>query len=106
MPARLLSFLALLSLLLMPFGLSTPADAATAPAAAAMEHEGHCPPQPEPTGKNLPGTHCVTGCALVLPEPARVAAIRSFAPRPHALAQFNSLTGRQPEIVTPPPKRS
>jgi hypothetical protein len=104
--ARLLSLLALVALLLMPLGFSAPASAAAAPSAVAMEHDGHCPPQPEPGGKSLPGSHCVTGCALVLPDQAGVPATRAFAPRPHLQASSTSLAGRHPDIVTPPPKQS
>ena len=99
MASLLFRLLTLIAVLLMPAGMaSAPALAQPAPAA------GHCDEHQEPAdAPSKPQVHC-TGCsalpAIGVPEAA--AALRPLAPR--LIAQIQPISGREPEIATPPPK--
>ena len=101
MPARLLSLLALLAMFLMPLGMSAPAAAAV----PQMAHEQHCPPNPKDGPvKAMPGSHCVAGCTLLLPQPAVAAAAVTNQPHEAFVPRTALLHGLEPELGTPPPK--
>lgn len=101
MATRLLFFLALLGLLLMPLGMGAPASASTPTSAMSQ----HCPSeQPDGLGKSVPGAHCAAGCAVVLPRPelgARLAIVEAALPASQTLASLDGLT---PATGTRPPK--
>ena len=102
----LLRLLALLALTLMPFGMAA-APAASAhhhPMATAMEH---CPDRPAPHAAQMGIGACTMACAAALPAVnLSRAAICVIAASPEFPPAAERLEGHQPEIATPPPKRS
>ena len=106
MVGKMLRLLALLAVLVMPFGMVTEtAAAATHLGAMAASPSGHCDPSPRselPTGIS----DCGMACAAALP---------AFGPTPDdpslvlcipEVRAAKALTGLPPETATPPPKRS
>ena len=71
MAARLLSFLALVALLMMPFVPAAAAGPAMPATTMAMNGDGHCGDTQKPRDEALPGAHCGAACALLLPGPCR-----------------------------------
>lgn len=103
MVARLLSFLALAALLLMPL-VPAPAAAAAMPATMAMNGDGHCGEMDKAADKALPGAHCGAACALLLPEARRsLASFPCSAARP-AASRVAALDSLSPQMGTPPPR--
>lgn len=99
--------LALVSVLLMPFGMTAAAEASSP-----SHHEtagmmmGHCPDQPQPDSK--PGiAACTMVCSAALPaiEPAQPhrEAVDSV---PAETAEIRRLAGLHPDAAIPPPKRA
>lgn len=105
---RILPVLALIALMIAPFGRMGLAEAATAHHAAPMAMAGHCEDMPAPeSGKpNKAAIDCMIACAAMTTESA--ADIAHAAPDPVAVAPrpLLSLHGIQPEAETPPPRRS
>ena len=109
MPLRMSRFacklLALLAVLLMPFGMSAvPAAAVHHAHAGAMPME-HCPEQsPGDTGK--PGaTECMMACSAALPAAdLRLVDTGVPAKMPVRPVAVHTLSGIELEIATPPPK--
>ena len=104
--SRLMGNLAvLLAVLLMPFGMTTPAAAAVRHAPTAMPMR-HCPEQ-SPSQSKAGFIECTMACSAAV-----LAA--SFGPReplaivcsPDEPAIAQRLHGLHPETATPPPKRS
>jgi hypothetical protein len=105
---RLIDLLTLLSVLLLPFGM-------TAAPAAAMDHDAasmrmpmqHCPDQSAKHDMMGGIAVCTMACAGALPAADLVVAgppaIVCETPQPAATQQ---LAGLHPEAATPPPKRS
>ena len=103
MVARLLSLLALFALLLMPL---VPAQAmpVAAPMTMTMNGDGHCGDGQALPDKTLPGTHCGSACALLLPEPGRCLSsfpVGSATPDATRVAALESFTV---PLGTPPPR--
>jgi hypothetical protein len=98
-----LSFLAALAVLLMPFGMAEPGAAMAATHDAAMAHTEHCAEQPEPGKKQPPESCCVTPCSALPAEPAVRASIAAPAPA-HPAAAPADLHGLSVEAATPPPR--
>ena len=98
--------LALLALLLMPFGMQPAAAAPAAPDHAAMPMQ-HCP-EPAPAHDMSGGiVGCTMACSAAVPaddlpaaEPAGLASVR---PEPVAAPD---LRGLHPDTATPPPRRA
>jgi hypothetical protein len=101
MASAFFRLLALVSMLLMPVGMAGAAPAAQPASVMA----GHCDEQQEPA--KVPAekmTHCAACSALPAPalgEP--LAELRPSGPRLHA--ELKAISGVEPEIGTPPPKR-
>ncbi len=103
-----LRLLALLAVMLMPFGMS-PAPAASVyhqQMATAMPME-HCPePASTPQSNGVLG-HCTMACAAALPAIDAPALVSNPAAGPLPLAAaIETLSGTEPEIATPPPRRA
>jgi hypothetical protein len=103
---RLLARLVLLiSVLLMPFGM-TGATAAAAHQAAAATPMQHCPDQGSKQSTQR-FAECTMACSAALPVAAEInpdAALANCMPLAPAIAM--ALHGLHPETATPPPKRS
>jgi hypothetical protein len=98
--------LALLALVLMPVGMGAAPAAAHAPQVAA--EAGHCgdAQQGAPDAPPVPAADCTVGCAAVAaPAPAQAAATLLPKETP-ATALIAAITGMEPDIATPPPKRA
>ncbi|MFC7535895.1 hypothetical protein ACFQPG_00770 [Sphingomonas sp. GCM10030256] len=107
--ASLVRLLALLALVLMPFGMASAPAAAhgaatTQPVAPAAQTGEHCDQQQRPDMPAKPKTDCAMACAALLPEGAipLVEELRPAAPR-HAVL-ISPAPGAGPELATPPPK--
>lgn len=103
MTAMLLRIALTFALLLMPFGMAAAPAAAASAAPAVSEHCGEHRPQPESPGEAK--IHC-TGCAAlpVIDAPVAADVLPPHAPDLLALASLRSAV--EPDIATPPPKRS
>ena len=107
MAATMIRLLALVALVLMPFGMAgTPAVAQPMPANHAMGQQGHCEGQsgdgeaPAPSSQQM---HCAMCAALPAAEPpAPAAGLRPATPR--ILATASPFNGIALEIATPPPR--
>jgi hypothetical protein len=103
---RLIKFLTLLTVLLLPFGMTA------APAAASRHHSAsmpmrHCPAQlPDQHGK-AGFIECTMVCSAALPatEPGREEHLMVVCAPPEAKI-MRPLHGLHPETATPPPRRS
>lgn len=105
MPAAL-RLLALLAVLVMPFGM-TPAAAANSPGHSASMPMQHCPEQGTKHESKAAFAECTMACSAALPaikaaldEPLSI----DRAPDLASVAQV--LHGLHPETATPPPKAS
>jgi len=105
MIARLLSFLALAALLLMPLVPAQAAARANAAMTMAMSGHGHCGHQLSAPDKAVPSAHCGAACALVLPEVQHSALAFPAGQTLPIPARLSTLAGRTPRLATPPPKR-
>ena len=96
---RLLRLVALISLLLMPFGMTE--------AQAVAHHRGvstsHCPGEADPDAGPAPG-ECAMFCAIVALETS-AAALCPLPTLPALTALAASPSDRKPDVGTPPPKR-
>jgi len=105
MSASLWKVLAVLAVLLMPFGMAAaPAAAHAMPTAKTADHCGENQPQPAQQGKAQ--ADCSIACAATLPVHPhasiplpQVGSTASSAPMP-------PLAGLVMELATPPPRRS
>lgn len=106
MTGRILPLLALLALLIAPFGMMSGAAAAMpmhAPEMAAGHCEGKAPAEPAEQGKAI---DCMIACAaLPAIAPISAAAFRTAADLP-APPPFASPAGTMPEADPPPPRFS
>jgi hypothetical protein len=103
MSAYLSRLIALVALLLMPFGMTaTPALAQQSGHPDSMA--GHCSDQPDRGQSQLPAKeHCAVCSALPATDgPAPAPVLKPSMPRTAALAV--PFTGIEPETATPPPK--
>lgn len=104
---RLFRLVALLALVLMPFGMTTaPAAAATQAPQAAMAMPGadHCGDSSDKTPGKPAGLHC-TGSCSALPSLAQPIAVATLPPEALATpALVPSLSGRSLTPSTPPPR--
>lgn len=105
MIARLLSFLALAALLLMPLVPAQAAEARTPTPTMAMSGDGHCGEGSSAPEKAVPGAHCGAACALVLPDVQRTVLAFPGGRAVPTPARLTTLAGRTPRLATPPPKR-
>lgn len=105
MAAFLLRLVALLSVALMPLGMST-ATAATPGAhhAAAAGTASNCAGQDEPDAPAAPMDAECMACAGVAPAFAAVPAERRSLRAPRRIELSRSFSGIEPEIATPPPR--
>lgn len=105
---RILPVLALIALMIAPFGRMGLAEAATPHHAAPMAMAGHCEdmPAPEPGKPNKAAIDCMIACAAMTTENA--AHIAHATPDPVMIAPrpLFSLHGIQPEAADPPPRHS
>ena len=109
-PTMLSKLLLLLSVMFMPFGMSSAGASAASMdhhammGAAAMEH---CPDQPSKPDRMDGMAMCAMACASALPaqEPAREQAPKKDHQLVVPMAE-RTMSGIQPEIATPPPKRA
>ena len=104
MISRMIGLLALVAVLLMPFGMTAPAAAAHHDVGAATSMQ-HCPDEQPPTDAGI--AQCTMACAAALPgigAPSQSRLAISCA-SPAASAP-RALHGIQQDIATPPPKRS
>ena len=101
--ALLFRLLAIAVLVLMPFGMSTPAAASH----HASGSQGHCDGSSQPDqGKTMPQVHCAAACTALPDQPLTAAAARFSRALPPAISAMYGMTGEQPETATPPPKLS
>jgi hypothetical protein len=103
MAAYMSRLIALVALLLMPFGMTAAPALAQQPGhSAAMA--GHCGDQPDRGQSQLPTKeHCaVCGALPAADSPAPAPRLKPSMPRTAALAV--SFAGIEPETATPPPK--
>jgi len=106
MAARLLSFLALVALLMMPFVPATAAGPAM-PATSipmAMTGEGHCGDAQKGPDDAVPGAHCGAACALLLPAACRRLQIFPAGRAEPAARAVRALESLTPQLGTPPPR--
>ena len=100
--------LALLAVLLMPFGMAPAAAAPPAHHSATMNMPmGHCPDQE--SGRHAKGgiVECMMACAAALPAIGSAAdEPRLIAPDQVVPALAQRLLSHHPEIATPPPRLS
>jgi hypothetical protein len=104
--AMLLRVLTILAVLVMPFGMVTPAAAAHHQSAASAMPLQHCPDEQQRS--DAPGiAQCTMACAAALPAPG---SFGTGGPKivcaPEPPAPPHALHGIQEDIATPPPKRS
>ena len=101
MASPLFRLMALLALLLMPAGMAG-APALAQPVSTTSEH---CGEHQQPADTSSEGQkHCAACAALPaadVPEPSTLAPVT-----PRVIAGMSATSGNQPEIETPPPKRS
>lgn len=108
MKAVLAQLLLLVSVLLMPLGMSAAPAAVPhhADNASAMPME-HCPDRKAPKDQHRGFAECTMACAAALPaadaRPSAGMALVCTPERPETAEQLPSLA---PETATPPPKRS
>lgn len=105
---RILPVLALIALMIAPFGRMGLAAAAAPHHGTPMAMAGHCEdmPTPEPGKPNKTAIDCMIACAAMTTESA--ADIAHAAPEPVVIAPrpLLSLHGIQPEAADPPPRFS
>ena len=101
MAAASLRLMALVALLLMPAGMAG-APALAQPVASASEHCGEHQ-QPADTSSEAQ-KHCAACSALPAVDLAQASTLAPVTPR--VIAGMSATSGIQPEIETPPPKRS
>ena len=98
--------LLLLSVLLMPLGMS-PASAAEPHHSAAAMPTGHCRDQQRPADHNAGFAACTAACSAALPaaqtSDAEPLTTRAELPR---LPATDRLRGLHPDTATPPPRAS
>jgi len=105
---RLVPLLALLALLVAPFGRMAAAEAMAMPHHAPAAMAGHCDdmPAPDEDGTGKAAVDCMTACAVMTPSeaPALTASppVRSM-PASFAVPGFSGL---HPEADPPPPRFS
>jgi hypothetical protein len=107
MRPALLRLLALLAVMMMPFGMAA-APAASAhhhPMAAAMPMK-HCPEVPARHAAQMGIGACTMACAAALPAVDLSRALPLIVSAPDFPGIAKRLEGHQPEIATPPPRRS
>jgi len=107
MPAVILRLLTLLSLVLMPFGMSaaSAAPAHHAPAATTAEHCGEHGSQPDQTSPvNL--ADCAISCSMLLLAETRIEDPAPPVRLPPARPLADHRTGLHLDPATPPPKLS
>jgi hypothetical protein len=106
MRSAALRFLALLAMMVMPFGMAA-APAASVhhqPMAAAMPME-HCPEVPARHAAQTGTGACTMACVAALPAvDLPRAGVAAIASSPGFPGPARRLIGHQPEIATPPPK--
>lgn len=107
MAATIFRLLALVALVLMPFGMAgSPAVAQAMPANHAMAQKGHCDEQSDrdkAPAHSSQQMHCAMCAALPAAEPpVPVAGLRPIAPR--IIASVTPFIGIELEIATPPPR--
>ena len=105
---RLLPLLALVALLVAPFGRMAAAEAMAMPRHAAVAMAGHCDDMPAP-GQHESGKaaiDCLTACAVM--TPADAPALAAEAPLRAVPAESTPLpiSGLRPESDPPPPRFS
>ena len=105
---RLFSLLALLALLVAPFGRMAAAEAMTMPHAAPMAMAGHCDdmPQPDQDKMGKSAIDCMIACATLaaVSAPAmEMAEPEIVSPQPRAVFRF---AGISLEADPPPPRFS
>jgi len=104
---QILALLALLAVIVMPFGMA-PAQASSAQhhAMAGMPME-HCPDQQSPGALHAGFSECTMACSSALPPldatPAMTPMMVSAEPLQTAAERLHGL---HPETATPPPRRS
>ena len=104
---RLLPLLALLALLVAPFGRMAAAEAMAMPHHAPAAMAGHCDDMPAPDGDE-PGkaVDCMIACAVMTPSEAP--ALKAAPPARSMPASFAvpGFSGLHPEADPPPPRFS
>lgn len=101
----LTAFLALLALLLMPFGMQE--SAAAASPAGHVAAEGHCDGNGGEEGAtpSKVAQHC--GTCMAVPVADVPQAVLDPLPRaPRSMASVTVFPGLEPEVSTPPPRRA
>jgi hypothetical protein len=102
--AAIIRLVLLLSVLLMPLGM-TPAAASPSHRALAGMPMGHCPEQKSRHDRGI--AECTMACAAALPVMAAGADELLAAPSvPVVAAIAQRLHGLHPDTATPPPKRA
>ena len=107
MTAALLRLLALLALVLMPFGMAgAPAMAQPMPTQHAMASMGHCDEQRDQDEAPVSKMDCTAMCTALpaTDAPAPAPALQPIVPRTIAIAV--PFAGIEPELATPPPRRA
>ena len=102
--AILCRLVALLAVLLMPFGMQ-PAAAAPAQHHAAMAAQ-HCPQQAPTHDQKVGFSDCTMACSAALPAADLQQVHPSIASVPTEAVVARTLHGLVSDTVTPPPKRS
>ena len=101
-----LSLLALLAVLLMPFGMAPAAEAASQHHSASMPMP-HCPEQDSQHHSKIAFAECTMACSAALPalDAAQPQSHPADRARNHVVSA-HVLHGLHPETATPPPKAS
>ena len=105
MPALIIRVLTLAALVLMPFGMSAAVARTVQHSPPATAHCGNHSGQPDKRAPDQPAG-CTAACAMLIVEPVEVESPTCLAAPTVAVALAKSPASRQPEIATPPPKRS
>lgn len=104
---RLLPLLALLALVVAPFGRMAAAEASAPSHHPAMTAPGHCDDGPAPGGDNADRTlDCLTACATLAAVEAAALPIPFQPPAAVVALPISGAAGLVPEADPPPPRSS
>lgn len=106
MRSALLPLLAILAVMLMPFGMTAaPASSIHHQQMAKVMPMDHCPEPASTPQSNGALAHCSMACAVALPADDSPALVSELITRSLPLVPIvERLSGTEPEIATPPPR--
>ncbi len=105
---RLLPLLALVALLVAPFGRAAAAEAMAMPDNMAAAMAGHCDDRPEPADhrSDKAGVDCLVACAVMTPPAAPALVAEPLLRLAPAASPLPTISGLHPEADPPPPRFS